>query len=59
MAQPLFHEQSRGRVTSLYGILPAIGYALGAGIYALVGYRGYAPYLAASAAMAIGILPIC
>jgi MFS family permease len=51
-------ERSRARVTSLYGILPAIGYALGAGIYALVGYRGYAPYLAASVAMAIGILPI-
>ncbi len=51
-------ELSRGRVTSLYGVLPAIGYALGAGIYAVVGYRGAAPYLAASAAMAIGILPI-
>jgi MFS family permease len=51
-------DRSRGRVTSLYGILPAIGYALGAGIYTLVGYRGYAPYVAASAAMAIGILPI-
>lgn len=51
-------ERSRARVTSLYGILPAIGYALGAGIYALVGYRGYTPYLAASAAMAVGILPI-
>jgi MFS family permease len=51
-------ERSRAQVTSLYGILPAIGYALGAAIYALVGYRGYAPYLAASAAMAVGILPI-
>jgi len=51
-------ERSRGRVTSMYGILPAIGYALGAGIYAWVGYQSYAPYLAASAAMAIGILPI-
>lgn len=51
-------EQSRGRVTSLYGILPAIGYALGAGIYALVGYQGVAPYFAASITMAIGIVPI-
>jgi len=51
-------ERSRGRVTSLYGILPAIGYALGAGVYALIGYRGYAPYLAASATMAIGCVPI-
>jgi MFS family permease len=51
-------ERSRARVTSLYGILPAMGYALGAGIYAFVGYRGYAPFLTASAAMAIGILPI-
>jgi MFS family permease len=51
-------ERSRAQMTSLYGILPAIGYALGAGIYALVGYQGYAPYAAASAAMAVGILPI-
>ncbi len=51
-------DRSRARVTSLYGILPAIGYALGAGIYALVGYQGYAPYLAASAAMAVGMIPI-
>ena len=51
-------ERSRGRVTSLYGILPAIGYALGAGVYALVGYQGYAPYLAASVAMGVGILPV-
>lgn len=51
-------ERSRARVTSLYGILPALGYALGAGIYALVGYRGYAPFLAASAVMLIGMLPI-
>jgi MFS family permease len=51
-------ERTRGRVTSLYGIVPAIGYAVGAGVYALVGYRGYAPYLAASAAMSLGALPI-
>jgi MFS family permease len=51
-------ERSRARVTSLYGILPAIGYVLGAGISALVGYPGYAPFVAASAAMAIGIVPI-
>lgn len=51
-------ERSRARVTSLYGILPAIGYALGAGIYALVGYQGYAPYVAASVVMAVGILPL-
>ena len=31
-------EGARARVTSLYGILPAVGYALGAGIYALIGY---------------------
>jgi len=51
-------ERTRARVTSLYGIVPAIGYALGAAIYALVGYRGYAPYLAGSAAMALGVLPV-
>jgi MFS family permease len=52
------NEHSRGRVTSLYGIVPAIGYAVGAAIYALVGHRGYAPYLAGSAAMALGVLPV-
>ncbi len=51
-------EHARGRVTSLYGILPAIGYALGAGVYGFVGFRGYAPYAAASGAMALAILPI-
>ena len=51
-------EGARARVTSLYGILPAVGYALGAGIYALIGYQGPAPFLIASAAMAAGILPI-
>jgi MFS family permease len=51
-------ERTRARVTSLYGILPAIGYALGAAIYALVGYRGYAPFLAGSLAMALGVLPV-
>lgn len=52
------NERTRARVTSLYGILPAIGYALGAAIYALVGYRGYAPFIAGSLAMALGVLPI-
>jgi predicted MFS family arabinose efflux permease len=51
-------ERTRGRVTSLYGIFPAIGYAVGAGIYIVVGYRGFAPFLTASAVMAIGIVPI-
>jgi MFS family permease len=51
-------ERIRARVTSLYGILPAVGYALGAAIYALVGYRGYAPFLAGSVAMALGVLPV-
>jgi MFS family permease len=51
-------ERTRARVTSLYGILPAVGYALGAAIYALVGYRGYAPFLAGSVAMVLGVLPV-
>lgn len=51
-------ERTRARVTSLYGILPAIGYAIGAAIYALVGYRGYAPFVAGSLAMAVGVVPI-
>jgi hypothetical protein len=51
-------ERTRARVTSLYGIVPAIGYAAGAAVYALVGYRGYAPYLAGSAAMALGVVPV-
>jgi MFS family permease len=51
-------ERTRGRVTSLYGILPAVGYAGGAGIYSWTGYRGYVPFIAASAAMALGVLPL-
>jgi MFS family permease len=51
-------ERTRARVTSLYGIIPAVGYALGAAIYALVGHRGYAPFLAGSVAMALGVLPV-
>lgn len=51
-------ERARARMTSLYGIVPAVGYALGAGIYVLVGYKGSAPFLVASAAMAVGIFPI-
>lgn len=51
-------ERTRARVTSLYGILPAVGYAIGAGIYALVGYQGYGPFLAGSMAMALGVVPV-
>jgi MFS family permease len=51
-------EQTRARVTSLYGIVPAVGYAAGAALYAVVGYRGYAPYMAGSVAMALGVLPV-
>ena len=58
MARPLASERTRARLTSLYGILPASGYALGAGIYVLVGYRGYAPFFAGSAAMVLGIVPV-
>jgi MFS family permease len=51
-------ERARARVTSLYGIFPAIGYAMGAGIYILVGYRGYVPFVCASAVLAVGVVPI-
>ncbi len=39
-------------------ILPALGYAMGAGIYSWVGYRGHAAFLAAAFAMALGIIPV-
>ncbi|HEV2702941.1 MAG TPA: MFS transporter [Steroidobacteraceae bacterium] len=51
-------DQTRARLLSLYGVVPAIGYALGAAFYAFVGYRGYAPYLASSAALVLGVLPV-
>jgi MFS family permease len=51
-------EALRARVTAIYGILPAIGYAIGAGIYTLVGFRGSAPFIAAAAAMAVGLVPL-
>jgi MFS family permease len=51
-------ESLRARVTAIYGILPAVGYAIGAGIYTLVGYRGVAPFAAAAIAMAAGLVPL-
>jgi MFS family permease len=52
------NERTRARVTSLYGVLPAIGYVVGAGIYSWTGYRGYTPFIAASSAMALAIVPV-
>jgi MFS family permease len=51
-------DNTRGRVLSLYTILPVIGYAIGTGIYVLVGYHGYAPFVCSSIAMAAGFIPI-
>jgi MFS family permease len=51
-------EGLRARATAIYGILPAIGYAIGAGIYTVVGFGGCAPFVAASTAMAIGLVPL-
>jgi MFS family permease len=51
-------ESIRSRVTAIYGILPAIGYAVGAAIYSYVGFKGSLPFVAAAAAMAIGLMPL-
>jgi len=51
-------EATRARVMALYGVLPAIGYAMGAGLYVIVGFRGFTPFLTAAAAMATGLLPL-
>ena len=51
-------ESLRARVTAIYGILPAVGYAIGAGIYTLVGFRGVAPFVAAAMAMTAGLVPL-
>jgi MFS family permease len=51
-------EGHRARATAIYGILPAIGYGIGAGIYTLVGFRGFAPFVAAATAMAVGLVPL-
>jgi MFS family permease len=51
-------ENTRGRVLSLYTILPVIGYGIGTAIYVLVGYHGYAPFVWSSIAMAAGFIPI-
>jgi MFS family permease len=51
-------ERWRARVTSLYGIVPAVGYAIGAGLYILLGARGLMPYLGASVAMALSLVPV-
>ena len=51
-------ETARGRVTAIYGILPAVGYAIGSGIYALVGFEGFAPFVVAALAMVLGSVPL-
>jgi MFS family permease len=51
-------ESLRARVTAIYGILPAVGYVIGAAIYTLVGFRGVAPFVAAATAMAAGLVPL-
>jgi MFS family permease len=51
-------EGHRARTTAIYGILPAIGYAIGAGVYTLVGFQGFAPFAAAATAMAVGLVPL-
>jgi MFS family permease len=51
-------DSFRGRITAIYGIVPAIGYSVGAGVYALVGFRGYAPFIAAAIAVGGGTVPL-
>lgn len=51
-------DSFRGRITALYGVVPAIGYSLGAGVYALVGFGGYAPFMAAAMAVGGGTVPL-
>jgi MFS family permease len=51
-------DSFRGRVAAIYGIVPAIGYSIGAGVYALVGCRGYAPFIAAAIAAGAGMVPL-
>jgi predicted MFS family arabinose efflux permease len=51
-------EDPRPGVTAICGILPALGYAIGVGIYTLTGFQGFLPFVASATAMAIGLLPL-
>ena len=51
-------EAIRGRITAIYGVLPAVGYAIGSGIYALVGFEGRTPFVLAALVMSLGAVPL-
>lgn len=51
-------DQLRGRITAIYGIVPAVGYLVGTGIYTLVGFHGYTPFFAAAIVLALGSAPL-
>lgn len=51
-------ESMRARMTAIYGILPAVGYAIGAAIYSGIGFTGSAPFVAAAVAMTAGLVPL-
>ena len=44
---------------ALYGALPAVGYVIGVGAFTVVGYDGYAPFVAAAGALALGLFCWC
>jgi MFS family permease len=51
-------EASRARITAIYGMLPALGYVCGVGIYTIVGYQGLLPFVVVASAMGIALLPL-
>jgi MFS family permease len=51
-------DSFRGRLAAIYGIVPAVGYSIGAGVYPLVGSRGCAPFIAAAIAAGAGTVPL-
>lgn len=51
-------ESLRGRLAAIYGIVPAVGYALGVGIYSVLDFHGFGPFLAAALAVTVGSLPL-
>jgi MFS family permease len=51
-------DSIRGRATALYGILPAIGYAVGGIVASCIPSGGATPFMAAAGAMALGLVPL-
>ena len=51
-------ERTQGRIVAVYGAVTASGFALGPLLLAMVGSRGWTPFLVAAGVMALGAIPL-